>query len=65
MPRDGFAFAVFIGCEPDFVGGFGGLSKVGNNTFMTGVNFVGDVKSILVDFSVFADVSNGSKDLEV
>lgn len=56
MPRNGFSLAVFIGCEPDGVGGFGGFLEVGNNFGVPGVDFVSDVEGRFVDFGVFPNV---------
>ena len=59
MPRYCLAFAVFIGCEPDFVGLTGGFLKFGNNFFVFRIDLVGDIKSVFVDFGIFANVPNG------
>ena len=65
MPRNSFSFAVFIRCEPDFVCGFGGFFKIGNNTLVPRVNFVSDVKSILIDLRIFANVAYRCKDSKI
>ena len=58
VPRDGFAFAVFIGREPDGVCGFGGFLEFGDDLFVSGVNFIGDVKGAFIYLGIFADVAD-------
>ena len=65
VPRDGFAFAILIGSEPDGVGGFGGFLKLGDDFLVIGVDFVGDIEGIFVDFGVLANVANGGKNLKI
>ena len=65
VPRNCFSFAVFIRCEPDFISVFGSFFKIGNNTFVPRVNFISDVKSVLVDLSIFANVSDGSQNCKI
>ena len=65
MPRDGFAFAVFIGSEPDLLGGFGGFFKIRDDLVVIRVNFIGNVKSFFVDFGILANMANRSHHFEV
>ncbi len=65
MPRDSFAFAVFIGGEPDGFGVFGGAFKLGNDFGVPRVDFVGNVKGGFVNFGVFANVPNRGEDMKI
>ena len=60
MLRDGFTFAVLIGGELDFIGGFNGFFQFVDDFCVVGVDFVGDLESGLVDFSVFSDMTDRS-----
>ena len=56
MPRDCFAFAVFISCEPDSVSACSGFFEVVDNFSVIGINFISDIESIFIDFGILADV---------
>ena len=58
MPRNGFTFAVFVSREPDSFGGGSGFFEVGDDFFVAFVDFVSDVKSILVDMSILTDMAD-------
>ncbi len=47
VPGNRLSFAVFIGCEPDVVGGFYGLFKFGNDFTLLRVDFVCSLEAIL------------------
>ena len=47
MPGDRLPFAVFIGCEPDLLGGLNGSLKLGDDFLFFGVNFVLSFKPVL------------------
>ena len=66
VPRDRFAFAVFIGGEPDGAGGFDGFFEFVDDFGVAGVDFVSDGEVVFdVDFGVFSDVADGREDVEI
>ena len=66
MPRDRFAFAVFIGCEPDDVSFFDSFFEVFDDFGVAWVDFVGDGEVVFdVNFGVFSNVSDAGEDAKI
>ena len=54
VPRNGFAFAVVVRGEPNFIGGFGQFFEFVDYLHLVGGNFVGGLKTVgYVDTKVF------------
>ena len=65
MPGDSFAFAVFIGGEPDSISLLCGFFEVFDDFLVVVGDFVGDIKVRFVDLGVFSDVADGGEDFEI
>ena len=66
MPRNRFSLAVFIRGEPDGVGGFDGFFELGDNFFVSGVDFVSNSEVVFnIDFGVFANMPHAGQNMKI